>query len=95
MAVGLTPKHLGEIHGMASPVGKASLDPGSGHQQAAGEVVADALDHLVSLPSWECRVDQLHVSVVDDVLELVGQAEALSGGRLGGVNGHSPLACDQ
>ncbi|SHE78736.1 hypothetical protein SAMN02745225_01618 [Ferrithrix thermotolerans DSM 19514] len=49
------------------------LQPGSGHEEAAGEVVADALDEVFPVIFGNAGVEDVDEAVVDDVLELVCQ----------------------
>lgn len=72
---------LGQVLFAAAP---GPHDEAFGHEQAGGEVVGD------SFPGAVVGVEQVTQWVVDDVLELMGQGEALANHRFGPVAFQAP-----
>src|SRR3954453_13417354 len=66
------------------------LDPATWHQQAGSEVVGGLLGLPIGAQPGSVDVQDIAVAVVDGVLELVGQAEALAYQRLGAVQDDQP-----
>lgn len=85
-------EQLAQLTDPLVPLAPGSLDPAFGHQQAGSEMVGDALRLPVDRHAAIGAVEQLPVTVVDDVLELMGQREALSSGRLAAIDGDDPAA---
>ena len=66
--------------------GPCVAEPWLGDEEASGEVVAELLDELGSRGCVGRSVEHVDERVVEDVLELVGKAEALAGDRLARVD---------
>jgi hypothetical protein len=68
------------------------LHPWSGHQEAPGEVVTDALGHILAIMLREARVDLVNEWVVEDVFEFVSEAELLPCNWLSAIEDDMPAA---
>jgi len=89
---GTDSEHPGQISHSVGAAEVGGVHPGPWHEQAGGEVIADPLDHGVTFGLRKLGVDDIDEAVIEDMLELMGQAEALAGERFSTVEGDHPPA---